>query len=206
MPNWCTNRIKIADEYRNVILNSKGEVDFNIILPMPDELRVTAGGSDERNIYIYLSEKGKIPLEEVMKNPDIKAPLSGYDDMEDLKALFTQGYDRKIEKFQEELKELDASALEKGYQSGKILVDNYHKYGYINWYDWCSNIWGTKWNASDTHDDGTSIAFSTAWGLPYGWVQKLAALNIPFEIEWDVDQGGYGKLISKDGQLISVED
>ena len=46
-----------------------------------------------------------------------------------------------------------------------------------NWYDWCCDNWGTKWNAYDgqsvgEHDAG--IGFYTAWGPPTPVIVELA--------------------------------
>ena len=41
-----------------------------------------------------------------------------------------------------------------------------------NWYDWCVNNWGTKWDvngafvADDTEEDSITFSFDTAWAPP----------------------------------------
>ena len=41
-----------------------------------------------------------------------------------------------------------------------------------NWYDWCVNNWGTKWDIAeafvgdDTEEDSIQFSFDTAWGPP----------------------------------------
>ena len=41
-----------------------------------------------------------------------------------------------------------------------------------NWYDWCVNNWGTKWDihesfvGDDTEEDSIQFSFDTAWGPP----------------------------------------
>jgi hypothetical protein len=46
----------------------------------------------------------------------------------------------------------------------------------INWYDWNTNNWDTKWNAYDSEDlpDEFAIAFTTAWSPPYPVIVALA--------------------------------
>ena len=45
-----------------------------------------------------------------------------------------------------------------------MLGDEERKlYGENNWYDWCCENWGTKWNAEDVNIDGESISMLTAW-------------------------------------------
>ena len=43
--------------------------------------------------------------------------------------------------------------------------------GYTNWYDWCCDKWGTKWNACQSnieceYDGYVEIRFDTAWSPP----------------------------------------
>lgn len=61
---------------------------------------------------------------------------------------------------------------------------NIDKFGYGNWYDYCVNEWGTKWDcgeqgASDIHPDGRILhtAFDTAWAPPVAAYEKLEALG-----------------------------
>lgn len=64
----------------------------------------------------------------------------------------------------DELKDTTAPARE----SNDTLVD---KYGASDWYSWCINNWGTKWDISpygvEINENGVLIgAFDTAWGPP----------------------------------------
>ena len=59
---------------------------------------------------------------------------------------------------------------------------NVEKYGAGNWYDFCVNHWGTKWDVNiaqecERDEDGLSFSgsFDTAWSPPMGIVEKLAA-------------------------------
>ena len=60
--------------------------------------------------------------------------------------------------------------------------------------DWCSDNWGTKWNAYDhkptTFSDGTlTLTFATAWRPPYGWLAALFnTVEIGFQHNW-LDEG-----------------
>lgn len=45
------------------------------------------------------------------------------------------------------------------------------KYGFSNWYEFCNEMWGTKWNALDTYiakelDKEIVYVFQTAWSTP----------------------------------------
>lgn len=77
MPNWCWNTMKVDGIYRDKILNNEGEVDFNIVLPMPETLgQVTSGSNNIRDMYMYLSEKNSLAHSTVLKNPDIQILFS----------------------------------------------------------------------------------------------------------------------------------
>lgn len=57
--------------------------------------------------------------------------------------------------------------------------DNIKKYGYGNWYDFCVNEWGTKWDIGcdagiQTFDDHELIVyFDSAWSPPIAAYEKL---------------------------------
>lgn len=60
---------------------------------------------------------------------------------------------------------------------GKKALDNFAKYGYVDWYDWCVDNWGTKWNACNTIIHGNEVWFDTAWSPAIPIVKKLAELH-----------------------------
>ena len=65
---------------------------------------------------------------------------------------------------------------------------NIEKHGYANWYDFCVEEWGTKWDVScysevAISDDGNSLeaGFESAWGPPIGAYPKLEELGFTVE-------------------------
>ena len=61
---------------------------------------------------------------------------------------------------------------------------NIETHGYGNWYDFCVNEWGTKWDcgeqgASDIRPDGLMLHtfFDTAWAPPVAAYEKLEAMG-----------------------------
>ena len=60
-------------------------------------------------------------------------------------------------------------------------ADNLAKYGYKNWYDFCTNEWGTKWDVQfdscEVSDDGLELtgSFESAWAPPVGVYDALTA-------------------------------
>lgn len=87
----------------------------------------------------------------------------------------------------------------------KALVD---KYGVDNWYAWCINHWGTKWNTYDNciHDDN-NISFQTAWSLPDPIFARMAELypSMTFNIKC-VEDGGFfaGTILISEGVVESA--
>ena len=84
---------------------------------------------------------------------------------------------------------LNASAPNRSEQSAAF---NTSKYGAKDWYDWCNNNWGTKWNTADTHitmddEDQVAYSFETAWAPPLPVYEKLAEMfpNINIFINYD---------------------
>ena len=66
---------------------------------------------------------------------------------------------------------------------------NIEKFGYGNWYDFCTNEWGTKWDVGgdgqdvDITEDGTMLTtyFDSAWAPPCAAYEKLEAQGFGVE-------------------------
>jgi hypothetical protein len=60
---------------------------------------------------------------------------------------------------------------------------NLATYGYGNWYDYCVNEWGTKWdigadgNPAQDIPGGLMLGFDSAWSPPIGAYEKLLDLG-----------------------------
>ena len=72
---------------------------------------------------------------------------------------------------------------------------NREKYGYANWYDYCVNEWGTKWDISPYENitetsDGLVLGFDTAWSPPVKAYEKL--LDLGFTIRAYYYEPGMG--------------
>lgn len=89
-----------------------------------------------------------------------------------------------------------------------------------DWYNENIKNWGTKWDASNAsmhsedvikHDDGSGYiqySFSTAWGPPCNWLQKVVALFPTLEFDLEYDEGGndnYGTYNGKEGELTQTK-
>lgn len=91
-----------------------------------------------------------------------------------------------------ELTETVAGSFGDTEEQAKLLEQtkaNIEKYGYGNWYDFCVNEWGTKWDVGGSDygtptitEDGKMIAgFDSAWSPPTNAMEKLAAMG--FEVK-----------------------
>ena len=79
------------------------------------------------------------------------------------------------------------------------------KYGSDNWYDWCNNNWGTKWDACHAayermphvlagvnSTDRVTISFDTAWAAPeqviHALVRKYPNLNFVHSYSYEGEE------------------
>jgi len=83
---------------------------------------------------------------------------------------------------------------------------NLKKYGYKNWYDWCVDEWGTKWNAGgsdnqdmqvdfddDVNDTGiATFTFMSAWAPPVGVYDKLTETHPELDVHATYYEPGVG--------------
>ncbi len=198
MPNWCWNTLKVdLKKYSDLILteneNGKKEVDFNIVIPMPKSLEIEESSQNDPDIYIYISEKLTKSLDDVKKDPrsGLIHNMFNEDWISEIHRRITQSEEYSVEE-----------KLIQSYERGKLLVENYEKYGATTWYNWCCNNWGVKWNASDTEiiDDDT-ISFTTPWGPPDGWLDALTQKDVPFTLDWEEEGGDSGSYTS-DGKTL----
>jgi len=77
---------------------------------------------------------------------------------------------------------------------------NQEKYGYSNWYDYCVNEWGTKWDVGgdssynspvELDEDGRlTLSFDSAWSPPTQAYEKL--LDLGFSIRAYYYESGMG--------------
>lgn len=57
------------------------------------------------------------------------------------------------------------------------------KYGYSSWYDFCVNLWGTKWDVGSEDGIGRdgdtylTLSFDSAWSPPIGLYEELESLG-----------------------------
>ena len=78
--------------------------------------------------------------------------------------------------------------------SGEPNVDLINKYGVDNWYDWCTNNWGVKWDVAEVEleegEDYLTYNFDTPWGPPEEIYTILNAEFPDMNISWFFDEPG----------------
>jgi len=76
-------------------------------------------------------------------------------------------------------------------------ADNIEKYGYSNWYDFCVNEWGTKWDVDcsgsiEVSEDGLTVnaSFDSAWAPPCAVYEAMVEQG--YEVEAYYYEPGMG--------------
>jgi len=188
MPNWVKNKVYI--ENKNVIKEClvKEEdneyFDFNKVIPMPKSLDLTSGSITNISVVYAISKMLEQEQEKIINQLKSKPCMfyqNYYNKYFEYKDRYTKEvFDKENERLIEEIKdkdlykELNIKDLE---DLGNTYIKNIIEYGCDNWYDWCVENWGTKWNASDTYYiDENNIEFETAWSMPYEILKAISEI------------------------------
>ncbi len=200
MPNNVTNQITFGPDdasraaFQHMLheLQADGEplgsIDFNKLIPMPQELNIECGSRTDKGIKLYkefLLESTAVSISTLQTSKEMQAAAA---------ASHTEKWDA-VKKADPEVWALG----EKAYQ-------NIQKHGCPTWYEWSIQHWGTKWNAYqclplDEKDD--TMEFFTAWSAVPKLV-KLLSEKYPGQkvtYRWaDEDLGSnVGEIVFKDG-------
>lgn len=203
MPNWVQNDIYLYGEEKDIkkvlelVKSDEYEFDFNKIIPMPKELEIDSSSNNELAIICYLSNKLTIPFEKLDKKY-----LKYVTNMFDNNWAATLYYDRLPNRKEE---------FDMLYELGKICCNNIKTYGYIDWYKWRIENWGTKWNACEVYVCSNCISFQTAWSVPDPILEAFAYIcdkyNVAFDGEYaDEDRGHNSGHISSDNGITEYDD
>lgn len=90
------------------------------------------------------------------------------------------------------------------------LINAYKQTGFVYWYDFALENWGTKWNAYEVHitmnNENINVQFETAWSTPEPIIRKFSLLypHAEFKVAYaDEDFGANcGNYVYKDGEII----
>lgn len=194
MPNWVKNRIIAKDyaELKKHLVNEKGEVDFNVVMPMSQDLNITSGLDSYAQQPSWFSEvmaekvKKQAPADVLMAqhyNETITQEEFVTECLLDKELVTTirKIKDYKLRGEHKMSKERLSEALDtfiRGYF-------NVQRYGWKDWYDWSIDNWGTKWNACHEYidDENKVIEFETAWSMPEGIIKEICKYT-PVRVEF----------------------
>ena len=197
MPNHVTNILKIngddelVEKIKSEICGDDEDgdsipIDFEKIVPKPESLDITSGGNTDNGLavlqYVAGNEKKII---EMLNWPWVKN--EGITDPDEL------------------VKHL-ISTKKANLEEAAIALVNIEKYGHKDWYSWCNDKWGTKWNAysQEVGLEG-EIIFQTAWSNPYPIIEALSSKypDAEFNLRYaDEDFGqNVGEYSMKDGEV-----
>ena len=180
MPNWTGNNLTIIGTVEDINLFEADRVaalkandcdmeqiiTFNMVLPMPQELKGTT--SPRRRTYeeiIQIAKENNWSDETLQHNLSTALTPEGVAKLDELKA----------------------------------------KFGADNWYDWCNDNWGTKWDACHAayermpyviaganSKDRLTISFDTAWAAPeqviHALVRKYPNLNFVHSYSYEGEE------------------
>lgn len=176
MPNWVNIHLIAKDKkvLEDLLLDERGEVDFNKLIPMPKDLEVIDGscGYEIPGRYGFFKEQENKIL-------TAQKPVD-----EELNKLYNDSYtqDVFVELVRKNKHICDMITEFKKFEPTDEHLNNYikgfynyKKYGYVSWYYWRLDNWGCKWNGSDTdYDPDTGrLQFQTPWSIPEGIFLEL---------------------------------
>ena len=228
MPNYVRGKLQISGENVKGLIDSLcvtdkdgyKRFDFNKIVPMPDDLKICCGGPTERCMLLFINSlatgfsaytkyvkanvtykrgQRRLPHE---KEPQIDIKVSDFEKRRMINDLLNS-YSEKQPCFEENPV---FKTEEDIYAYGKHALDNYLVYGYLDWYDWSIENWGTKWNACDCYVGESEIEFSTAWANVAGLMAVLSEQHPDYEFyyEYADEDTGYqvGNIRLKGGEVL----
>lgn len=224
MPNYVINKVTCddMDELKKLLLNKDENVDFNIVIPRPEELDITSGSHsyDIPSRYFHTEEaERKLAKQrriignvlEILYNNTmtqeefVKKVMADEKLIKKIKA-FKGWYSRKSKNIKYAMKKKELTETLENYIKGFF---NIKRYGERDWYDWSIKNWGTKWNAGDTVVYSDIIEFQTAWSTPIPVFVELSKRlkNVEINVDYaDEDIGSNcGSLLIINGNVHQFE-
>ena len=175
-------------------------IDFNRIVPMPQDLNIECGTRTDNGIRRY-----KQFLSYLESNGRAKDDLSAIPKEWESEFQKQHGIDDTT------------------FMLGKKACQNIQKYGFPTWYEWCVNNWGTKWNAfnqkavfpkeltepgaPDEAKTSLELYFKTAWSVAMPVIIALSKQfdQLEIRVEYADENFGYncGEYLVRDGVVIA---
>ncbi len=215
MPNYVTNRLTITGPNAEQIIlrhcakDEKGNYetdsntgdkrfDFNTVIEMPKSLDIVSGGPTDDCMRLFIN--GMLEgCEDYEKYADIYRKIQSSKRFNAFSTPAKMTEDEFHNRIGRVMAAHDDPEREPYFRTkadlfayGKQALDNFVKYGCIDWYDWCVKNWGTKWNACNTMIHGSEVWFETAWSPAIPIVKKLAELypDCNFLLEYADEERG----------------
>lgn len=204
MPNWVQNTIRVTEnieKFKEVFIPN-GEIDFNRIIPMPEDLDIQSGGSSYKpNKAGYnATDFGIVDLLEPLWNRTYTDNVSQADFKQAIldnflsNSFLMQKAKDLYSWFKDDNKVVDY--IKDDIEIKSLGYFNYKRYGFVDWYQFKNEKWGTKWNVNNDetyiieNTRGLFVTFKTAWGIPFGILSKLAE-QFSFSVLFADEDRGY---------------
>lgn len=167
MANYVFNYLYMNEGTLKKYFNEEGELDFNKVIPKPEIFS---------HIKFQLFSQKTWEIEAKFMNFVIhKEKYLEKENINELIMLFLNKLGEKLEgkNFEEILKNNPEN------ETALALAPVYCEtlYGKTNAAHWCTENWGTKWNASDQYKCDDYIEFTTAWSMPDKIIKKIIEEN-----------------------------
>ena len=178
MPNYVRNNLSFKgsrERVREILEFIKREdgagcIDFNKIVPMPEELNIDEGSNTSQGIEVFLT----------YVNPQLEYRVISFTEKKFNELYSSLSSERRFATYRkevpkDELKKYTDDQIKELFALGKQACDNKLAHGYTTWYHWSVNRWGTKWNACDSGLKGrNTVVFDTAWSAPVPVLEELS--------------------------------
>lgn len=186
MPNHVCNLVTAPSEVIDRLLNERGDVDFEKIIPTPECIR----------------HEGTPPHVEAAAKLALGLFNFGNIDLSRGNTIIYEGM--QMDNALRQLKDMKMAASFDDLEFGLFVsyMRSYRECGHTDWYSWnCAN-WGTKWNAYDTDRiSPTEVRFSTAWSAPHPVIEELATeTGAEITHEWADEDTGHNVGIREYGE------
>ena len=204
MPNWVKTIVKTKPEVLSEVLknysDNEGKFSFDKVIPMPKELDIEDSSMGEEGLmFLYLDSKDDLYKSKI--NETYHSLNMFYDDIYKGKNFFE--IKNNFDKYKTDY------LFKKNIELGKKYLDNYEKYGYATWYDWCTYHWGTKWDLCQFQHNKDTMIFMSAWEFAEPVFLELSSKipNATFLCEYadELIAENSGILKIKNGKIIESE-
>ena len=209
MPNWCHNVIDVkstaeqVDNIRKLIIKD-GVVDFNIVMPMPEELNGVYTFNEDTltldlcdtnpdrvgtDIISTLNDEDIPELQLVLDDPDVDVNGTVEDNIKRIfdknASVMFAGIPKIKLNWAWRPKITPALSALIGYVECDHAQWCNEEFGEADWYAWRLWNWGCKWNATETEintdvngSDPTQfqVQFDSPWAPPRRWFEELCKL------------------------------